>query len=95
MFIDSKPPVARLTGRTRIERSKCTHDNGKEIVSYEVEVTLPDEGLQRQCYYCLCWESEGDSERLSPFAEDMYWCESVSTLVYNVCKQVISRSRAI
>ena len=59
MFIDSKPPVARLTGRTRIERSKCTHDNGKEIVSYEVEVTLPDEGLQRQCYYCLCWESGG------------------------------------
>ena len=81
ILLESETPVARLTGRTRTEKSNPWQDNGKEITCYEVEVTLPEDGLQRQCYYCLCWEYEGETERLVPFADDMYWCESVGTFL--------------
>lgn len=78
IVLDSQTPVARLTGRTRTEKSKSAQDNGKEIVVHEVEVIIPDEGLLRQCYYCLAWEASGETTRWAAFADDSYWCESVS-----------------
>lgn len=81
MLLDSETPVARLTGRTRAEKSNNWQDNGKEIVCHEVEVIMPDEGLVRQCYYCLGWEGEGEETRLTSFADETYWCESVSFVI--------------
>ncbi|KIK58328.1 hypothetical protein GYMLUDRAFT_45538 [Collybiopsis luxurians FD-317 M1] len=78
LLLDSDCPVARLTGRIRSERSNDPHDAGKEIACYEVEVMAPDEGLLRQCYYCLSWEARGSTNvRFSASGgSDIYWCSS-------------------
>ena len=84
ILLDSMTPVARLTGRIRAERSNLRQDDGMQVICREVEIIMPEEGLQRQCYYCLCWEYECETERLAPFADDMFWCESVSIFVFNL-----------
>ena len=84
ILLDSRTPVARLTGRMRAERSHLRRDDGMQVICREVEIIMPEEGLQRQCYYCLCWEYECETERLAPFADDMYWCESVSIFFFNL-----------
>jgi len=78
LLLDSEPPVARLTGRIRCQRSNDPHDEGKQIACYEVEVITPDDGLLRQCYYCLSWEARGSSNtRFCPSgSNDIYWCSS-------------------
>ena len=84
ILLDSMTPVARLTGRIRAERSNLRQDDGMQVICREVEIIMPDEGLQRQCYYCLGLESEGETDRFVPFADDMYWCKSVSIFVFNL-----------
>lgn len=67
------PPLVRRTGRKRKEVSA---DNGTSTVDcYELEVLVPEEGLIRQCYYCLSWEEDG--RRYSHIQHDKYWCSSV------------------
>ncbi|KIJ55347.1 hypothetical protein M422DRAFT_63455 [Sphaerobolus stellatus SS14] len=61
MLLDSEPSVARLTGQTRVEPSQAS--NGGDITCFEVEATLPDKGLLRQCYYCLACEGEAPLDR--------------------------------
>ncbi|KAE9392223.1 hypothetical protein BT96DRAFT_924848 [Gymnopus androsaceus JB14] len=69
------PQIARMTGRMRSERSSSQdYSKGKEVVCYEVEVLIPDEGLLRQCYYCLAWEASGPMKRWKPCGEYMFWC---------------------
>ncbi|KAF5387520.1 hypothetical protein D9757_006595 [Collybiopsis confluens] len=78
LLLDSESPVARLTGRIRAERSNDPHDGGKQIACYEVEVMAPNEGLLRQCYYCLSWEGRGAAKTRfsSSGSSDVYWCSS-------------------
>ncbi|KAF9269839.1 hypothetical protein L218DRAFT_953476 [Marasmius fiardii PR-910] len=76
LLLDSEVPVARLTGRTRAEKSQALEDLGREIECFEVEVTIPEEGLLRQCWYCLNWEAEGPFERMKPCGSDAFWCSS-------------------
>ena len=84
ILLDSMTPVARLTGRIRAEKSHLRQDGGMQVVCREVEIIMPEEGLQRQCYYCLGLESEGETDRFVPFADDMYWCESVSIFFFSL-----------
>uniref|UniRef100_A0A0W0EYA0 Uncharacterized protein n=1 Tax=Moniliophthora roreri TaxID=221103 RepID=A0A0W0EYA0_MONRR len=77
ILLDSETPVARLTGRTRAEISQSlpVGSKPKQIMCFEIEVTIPEEGLLRQCYYCLHWESEwADDERMEPCSDDVFWC---------------------
>ncbi|THU77798.1 hypothetical protein K435DRAFT_812122 [Dendrothele bispora CBS 962.96] len=77
MLLDAKPPVVRMTGRMRAETSEAWGvDEGQQTVSYEMEVLVPDEGLLRQCYYCLEWEGLGRSTRFKKCGDDLFWCES-------------------
>lgn len=78
MLLDSENQGVRLTGRMRTESSNYPPEHGKDIVCYEVEVLFPDEGLLRQCYYCLCWEACGPIRRFSQCGDDTFWCEEVS-----------------
>ncbi|EIM86599.1 uncharacterized protein STEHIDRAFT_156905 [Stereum hirsutum FP-91666 SS1] len=75
MLLDSENQGVRLTGRMRTESSNYPPEHGKDIVCYEVEVLFPDEGLLRQCYYCLCWEACGPIRRFSQYGDDTFWCE--------------------
>ncbi|KAK7690059.1 hypothetical protein QCA50_006704 [Cerrena zonata] len=86
ILLDSDPPVAKLTGRVRTEKSNNKPDNGKEILCQEIEVIMPEEGLLRQCYYCLSWETQGEETRWKQCGDDVYWC--------NVCQEqnVINRT---
>ena len=80
ILVESYPPPIRPTGRTRMEKPHGRTD-GEEIVCQEMEVLVPDEGLLRQCYYCLEWE-EDNSPRFSRCGsnDDIYWCSSVRSL---------------
>jgi len=72
-LLHADPLMVRRTGRKRKEVS--ADDGSSTVDCYEVEVLVPEEGLIRQCYYCLSWE---DSERrYSQIKHDKYWCSSV------------------
>lgn len=69
ILLDSETPIARLTGRVRLEKS-----NGKGIVCHEVEVIIPDQGLMRQCYYFLdlgVWVTMGGGYRSGMISVDV------------------------
>ncbi|THV04028.1 hypothetical protein K435DRAFT_851401 [Dendrothele bispora CBS 962.96] len=72
ILLDAEPSIVRLTGRTRAEKSRARDAGGKQVACFEVEVTIPEEGLLRQCYYCLGWED--GTERYKPCGDDMFWC---------------------
>jgi len=73
-LIHAYPPLVRRTGRKRKEVSV---DNGTSTVDcYEFEVLILEEGLIRQCYYCLSWE-DNESGRYSQIKHDKYWCSRV------------------
>ena len=67
------PPFVRRTGRKRKEVS--ADDGVATVECEEFEVLLPEEGLIRQCYYCLSWE-DGE-RRYSQIKDDKYWCSKV------------------
>lgn len=68
------PPLVRRTGRKRKEFSA---NGGVTAVNcHEFEVLVPEEGLIRQCYYCLCWEDNA-RDRYSQIKYDKYWCSKV------------------
>lgn len=72
-LVHADPPLVRSTGRKRKEVSA---DGGVATVDCEeFEVLLPEEGLIRQCYYCLSWEDDG--RRYSQIKHDKYWCSKV------------------
>ena len=72
-LLHADPPMVRSTGRKRKEISA---DNGTTTIDcYELEVLVPEEGLVRQCYYCLSWE-DGE-RRYSQIKYDKYWCPRV------------------
>lgn len=75
ILANANPQVLRPTGRTRKEISAKT---GAEINCPEFELVLDEEGLFRQCYYCLGWE--GDRERLQKIEGDYFWCQEVCRL---------------
>ena len=83
-LLDAEPQVARLTGRKRKEVSRAFDEEGKEVECVEVEVLIPESGLLHQCYYCLAWETEGETERFNSCGDDTYWCASVSTRLLGV-----------
>jgi len=64
------PPLVHPTGRKRKEAS--ADDGVSTIECEEFEVLVQEEGLIRQCYYCLSWE--GDGHRYSQIKHDKYWC---------------------
>ena len=68
------PPLVRHTGRKRKEASP---DGGADLTvdCDELEVLVPEEGLIRQCYYCLSWED--NEHRYSHMKHDKYWCSKV------------------
>jgi len=72
-LLHADPPMVRRTGRKRKEIS--ADDGASAIDCYELEVLVPEEGLIRQCYYCLSWE-DGE-RRYSQIKHDKYWCSSV------------------
>lgn len=72
-LLHADPPLVRRTERKRKEVSA---DDGVSVVDCEeFEVLLPEEGLIRQCYYCLSWED--DEHRYSHIKHDKYWCSKV------------------
>lgn len=73
-LLHADPPLVRSTGRKRKEVS--ADDAASTADCEEFEVLLPEEGLIRQCYYCLSWE--GDERRYSQIKHDKYWCSKVS-----------------
>lgn len=77
LLLDSENQGVRLTGRMRTESPNDRSEQRKDVVCYEVEVLFPDEGLLRQCYYCLCWEANGPIRRFSQCGDDTFWCEEV------------------
>ncbi|KAK7454016.1 hypothetical protein VKT23_011527 [Stygiomarasmius scandens] len=82
ILLDSKPSVVKLTGRTRTEKSSVRGKGEEEIACFELEVTIPDEGLLRQCYYCLAWEAGGAMERWKSCGDDVFWCPMVRILFF-------------
>ncbi len=72
MLLDAEPQVARRTGRMRSETIPGT---GEVVACYEVEVLVPEEGLRRQCYYCLQYEY--DLPRFNACGDDIFWCNTV------------------
>jgi hypothetical protein len=82
ILMDASPGVVRATGRKRMEKS-CRIDGG-EIESVEFEVLVPDEGLLRQCYYCLDWEQSGVPRFAKCISanDDDYWCPSVCRSIF-------------
>jgi len=73
-LIHADPPLVRRTGRKRKEVSA---ENGVSTLDcYEFEVLIPEEGLIRQCYYCLSWE-DNERGRYSQIKDDKYWCSRV------------------
>lgn len=72
-LLHTDPSMVRRTGRKRKEVS--ADDGAATIDCYEFEVLVPEEGLIRQCYYCLSWE-DGE-RRYSQMKHDKYWCSSV------------------
>lgn len=75
---ESDPPAVRLTGRTRMEKRHGKADEEGECV--EMEVLAAEEGLLRQCYYCLDWEQDNVARFLNCGTDDVFWCPSVSNL---------------
>ncbi|KAF5372224.1 hypothetical protein D9758_005008 [Tetrapyrgos nigripes] len=87
MLLDAFPPVIRMTGRMRAEPSEAWGvDEGAQTISYEMEVLplVQEEGLLRQCYWCLEWEgaghrvraveAESGAQRFKRCGDDLYWC---------------------
>ncbi|KAF9023816.1 hypothetical protein BDZ89DRAFT_1114936 [Hymenopellis radicata] len=72
MLLDAEPQVARRTGRMRSETLPGT---GDAVACYEVEVLIPEEGLRRQCYYCLQFEYEY-LPRFKVCGDDLFWCNT-------------------
>ena len=72
-LLDVDPPLVRRTGRERNETSAA--DAASTVGCDEFEVLVPEEGLIRQCYYCLSWED--DEHRYSEIKHDKYWCSKV------------------
>lgn len=72
-LLHADPPLVRRTGRKRKEAS--ADDENSTVECEEFEVLLPEEGLIRQCYYCLSWEDDG--RRYSQIKHDKYWCSKV------------------
>lgn len=72
-LVDADPPLVRRTGRNRNEASAA--DAVSIVDCDEFEVLIPEEGLIRQCYYCLSWEDDG--HRYSQIKDDKYWCSKV------------------
>ena len=73
-LVHADPPLVHRTGRKRKEVSA---DDGVSTIScHEFEVLVPEEGLVRQCYYCLSWE-EDERNRYSQIKYDKYWCPRV------------------
>ena len=62
------------------EVSFALRDKGKVRIGHEIEVLIPEEGLLRQCYYCLAWEAEGPMEHWKPCGDETYWCPDVRFL---------------
>ena len=83
ILMDASPEVVRATGRKRMEES-CRIDGG-EIESVEFEVLIPDDGLLRQCYYCLDWEQPGVPRfaKCISGSDDDYWCPSVCRSIFH------------
>ena len=73
-LLHADPPLVRRTGRKRKEVSAV--DGVSTIVCYEFEVLVAEEGLVRQCYYCLTWEDD-ERSRHSEIKDDKYWCSRV------------------
>lgn len=69
-FLHAEPPLVRRTGRKRKEDP--AGNKGSTIDCEEFEVLVPEEGLIRQCYYCLSWED--NEHRYSEIKHDKYWC---------------------
>jgi len=78
IILDSNTPVAKLTGRMKVQPSNFGPDNKSERACYEVEIIMPEEGLLRQCYYCLDWEYESMKpwHRFKACGDDTYWCQA-------------------
>jgi hypothetical protein len=72
-LLHADPPMVRRTGRKRKEVS--ADDGTSTIDCCELEVLVQEEGVIRQCYYCLSWED--DERRYSHIKYDKYWCSSV------------------
>jgi hypothetical protein len=81
ILVDASPGVVRATGRKRTEKS-CRIE-GEEVESVEFEVLVPEEGLLRQCYYCLDWEQPGVPRfaKCISVNDDDYWCPSVCRFI--------------
>lgn len=79
-LLHADPPLVRLTGRKRKEVS--ADDGTSTIECCELEVLVPEEGLIRQCYYCLSWE-DGEG-RYSQMKYDKYWCSRVRVSLKSV-----------
>ena len=79
-LLHADPPLVRLTGRKRKEVS--ADDGTSTIECCELEVLVPEEGLIRQCYYCLSWE-DGEG-RYSQMKHDKYWCSRVRVSLKSV-----------
>ena len=80
MLLESEPCVARLTGRTRSELDPYKK---AQVVCHEVEILIDDEGLRRQCYYCLSyeWSTNRSPNRFSDCGGGAYWCKIVRAMV--------------
>lgn len=73
-LLHADPPIVHRTRRKRKEVS--ANDGDSTIDCYELEVLVPEEGLIRQCYYCLSWEND-ERGRHSQIKDDKYWCSRV------------------
>jgi len=76
ILLESNPPAIRPTGRTRLEKRQGIVGR-EEIECAEMEVLVPEDGLLRQCYYCLEWEQD-NVPRFGKcgWGNDVYWCSS-------------------
>ncbi|KAF9554655.1 hypothetical protein CPC08DRAFT_783066 [Agrocybe pediades] len=59
---------------TDTKLSRAYDGEGKEVECPEVEVLITESGLLRQCYYCLAWEGEGQTECFKSSGDDAFWC---------------------
>jgi hypothetical protein len=82
-LLSAKPPIVRRTGRKRKEISvESVNKYGAEIECSEFEVLITEDGLCRQCYYCLDWEE--NDRRHHKLHKDIYWCSQVRKLSYRL-----------
>jgi hypothetical protein len=79
ILLESNPLAIRPTGRIRLEKRQRIVGR-EEIECAEMEVLVPEDGLLRQCYYCLEWEQD-NIPRFGKcgWGDDVYWCSSVGS----------------